>query len=70
MKYLCSFCNTMKYSGQEKKYVYASSTKAVKVLVCASCHKGKLLEMESKAKEMLSTKFTLGVLKDSTEVQE
>ena len=67
MMYICSFCNTKKFSSQEKKYVYASSTKAVKVLVCASCHKAKLLEMETKAKEVLSNTFTLGVLKESQE---
>lgn len=64
MKYICAMCNTKKFSSKEKKYVYASSTKAVKVLVCASCHRTKLREMEATAKEMLDSRFTLGVLKD------
>lgn len=70
MKYICAMCNTKKFSSNEKKYVYASSTKSVKVLVCASCHREKMREMEDKAKEMLTNKFTLGVLKDSEESTE
>lgn len=70
MQYICAMCNTKKFSSQEKKYVYASSTKAVKVLVCASCHRAKLREMEEKAKDILTGKLTLGVLKDSNVTQE
>lgn len=67
MRYICSMCNTMKFSGQERKYVYASYDRTVKVLVCASCHKAKIRDMEDIARANLKGGFILGVLKDKVE---
>ena len=63
MKYICSFCNTKKYTSYDKAYVYASSTRAVKVYVCQSCHKRKVRETEDVARANLTDKFVLGILK-------
>ena len=63
MKYLCAFCNLVKDSHDEKKYVYASSTKNVKVLVCVSCHEGKTREMTEAASNFFGKRLVLGVLR-------
>ena len=64
MRYICAFCNTKKFSSKEKSYIYASSNRATRVYVCATCHRAKVREMEAKAKESLDSGFTLGILKD------
>jgi hypothetical protein len=63
MKYQCFSCNLVKDSTEEKKYVYASSTKNVKVLVCSSCHQGKITEMEEASKNFFGKRLVLGVLR-------
>jgi hypothetical protein len=63
MKYQCFSCNLVKDSADEKKYVYASSTKNVKVLVCSSCHQAKITEMEKASKDFFGKRLVLGVLR-------
>ncbi len=65
MKYVCAFCNLVRDSNDEKKYVYASSTKNVKVLVCRSCHEGKTREMTEAASNFFGKRLVLGVLRGS-----
>lgn len=59
-KYLCAFCNLVK---EEKRYVYASSTKNVKVVVCRSCHEAKMREMKDFAATFMGERVVLGVLR-------
>lgn len=63
MQYVCSICNTKKNSKEEKKYVYASSTKAVRILVCKSCHQAKLAEMDTASRNILGPGAVTGVLR-------
>jgi len=63
MKYHCAFCNLVKESNEEKKYVYASSTKNVKVLVCRTCHEAKTRDMAEAASQYFGKRLVLGVLR-------
>jgi len=63
MKFHCAFCNIVKDSNDEKKYVYASSTKNVKVLVCQTCHEQKMRDMTEAAGNFFGRKLVLGVLR-------
>lgn len=65
MKFQCFSCNLVKDSKDEKKYVYASSTKNVKVLVCSSCHQAKITEMEKASRDFFGKSLVLGVLRGS-----
>lgn len=56
-------CNLTKNTEDEKKYVYASSTKNVKVLVCESCHRQKVGEMAEASKNFFGKRLVLGVLR-------
>jgi len=53
----CAICRNDK---EGKKFIYASSTREVKLLVCSECHKAKLEAAQKKADEF---GLTLGVLK-------
>ena len=46
-----------------RKYVYANSTRTVKVYVCGDCHKVKVQEMQTAAAQF-GNDFVLGVLKE------
>lgn len=65
MRYLCSFCNLVKDKSDERTYVYASSTKKVKVLVCQACHEAKTRDMAEIASTFFGRKLVLGVLRGS-----
>lgn len=60
MKYNCTIC---KQDKEGKKYVYASSTKSVRIFVCPGCHKAKLEEMNKETRNILGSEASLGVLK-------
>ena len=63
MRYVCTICNILKDSNDEKKYVYANSTKKVKFLVCQACHESKTREMTEAAQHFFGKKLVLGVLR-------
>lgn len=60
-KYVCAICNNLKDSRKEKKYVYASSKKEVKILVCKSCHQRNYRDMGDTTKLYLGKKAVTGV---------
>lgn len=49
-----------------RKYVYASSTREVKVYICADCHRLKVIEMNQAASKF-GKNIVLGVLQPQTE---
>lgn len=61
MKFTCAFCNQEK---EGKNYKYASSSKLVKVVVCAACHQDKIREIAERTKKFLGGDATTGELKD------
>jgi len=63
MRYQCFSCNLVKDHKQEKRYVYASSTKNVKVYVCRTCHERKMMEMQDAAAKIVGKPIVLGVLR-------
>lgn len=63
MKFECAICHDDK---EGRKYVYASSTREVKVYVCADCHKKKVDEMV-KSSAQFGKNMVLGVLQPKTE---
>jgi len=63
MRYVCTICNILKNSADEKKYVYANSTKTVKFLVCQACHEAKTKEMTEAAANYFGKRLVLGVLR-------
>lgn len=61
-------CELCKEEKDGRKYVYASSTRRVKILVCSACHASKIDAMNAKAAEMLgSPNIVTGVLQPSKE---
>jgi hypothetical protein len=64
-RFQCFRCNLVKDKDDEKAYVYASSTKNVKVLVCETCHTNNIHEMQTAAEKFLGGKIHLGVLRGS-----
>jgi len=65
MRYVCTICNILKDSNDEKKYVYSNSTKKVKFLVCQACHEAKTREMTEAASNFFGKRLVLGVLRGS-----
>ena len=61
-------CELCKKDKEGRKYVYASSTRRVKILVCSACHAEKVNAMNAKAAEVLGTpNIVTGVLQPSKE---
>jgi hypothetical protein len=62
MKFNCAMCHADKTG---RKYVYASSTREVKLYVCSDCHRMKVIEMNQAAAKFGKT-MILGVLQPKT----
>lgn len=58
MTFNCPICHGDK---EGRKYVYASSNRAVKMYVCADCHQVKVSEMQEAAAKF-GKEMVLGVL--------
>lgn len=63
MTFNCAVCHDDK---EGRKFVYASSNRAVKMYVCAECHKTKVAEMV-KASAQFGQNMVLGVLQAKKE---
>lgn len=63
MLFNCAICHNDK---EGRKYVYASSNRAVKMYVCKDCHKAKVGEMQDTASKF-GKGMTLGVLQVNKE---
>ena len=62
-RYQCAVCTLVRDSKESKKYVYASSTKDVKILVCAECHRTNIHKMEEASQNVLGKRVHLGILR-------
>lgn len=63
MTFNCAVCHN---DREGRKFVYASSNRAVKMYVCAECHKAKVEEM-AKVSTQFGQNMVLGVLQAKKE---
>ncbi len=59
-------CTICRFDREGKKYVFASSNRKIRFLICVECYKIKLAEMQQLA-EKFGEGMVLGVLRDYKE---
>lgn len=64
--FTCAMCHKEK---DGKKYVYANSTRTVKILVCKECHAKTVASIQARASEIVSSEMVTGVLRPNDEVR-
>lgn len=62
--FICELCKEEKNG---RKYVYANSTRTIKILVCKECHTAKVNTIQANAEKVVSSEIVTGILRPSEE---